>query len=254
MTASTYGGRPNGGLPAEVTSFVGRRHEVAEVKQLLSASRAVTLTGVGGVGKTRLAVRVGQDVRRAFRDGVWLVELAELDGPAMLAEAVAEALEIRDHSGATTMGVLTCHLRDKQALLILDNCEHMIAECAALSETLLRAAPDLRVLATSRQAMGISGEQAVPVAPLPLPDLQVPLDKLIRQDAVRLFAERARAVLPSFTVSEGNREVVTRIVRLLDGLPLAIELAAVRLRALSVAHQSYRLSNQLSQQTAPATA
>ncbi|WP_185075415.1 ATP-binding protein [Nonomuraea jabiensis] len=243
VTASTYGGRPNGGLPAEVTSFVGRRHEVAEVKHLLSASRAVTLTGVGGVGKTRLAVRVGQDVRRAFRDGVWLVELAELDGPAMLAQAVAEALEIRDHTGDAPMRVLTCHLRDKQALLILDNCEHMIGECAALSEALLRAAPDLRVLATSRQAMGIAGEQAVPVAPLPLPDLQVPLEKLIRQDAVRLFAERARAALPSFTVAEDNREVVTRIVRLLDGLPLAIELAAVRLRALSAEQLLDRLDD-----------
>ncbi|MFI7132705.1 ATP-binding protein [Nonomuraea sp. NPDC050153] len=243
MTASTYGGRPNGGLPAEVTSFVGRRHEVAEVKQLLSASRAVTLTGMGGVGKTRLAIRVGQDVRRAFRDGVWLVELAELDGPALLAQAVAEALEIRDHTGGTPMRVLTRHLRDKQALLILDNCEHLIAECAVLSEALLRAAPDLRVLATSRQAMGIAGEQAVPVAPLPLPDAQVPLDRLVRQDAVRLFAERARAVLPSFSVVEDNREVVTRIVRLLDGLPLAIELAAVRMRALSAGQLLDRLDD-----------
>ncbi|WP_214414078.1 ATP-binding protein [Sphaerisporangium fuscum] len=245
VTAGTFGEWSKGGLPAEVTSFVGRRHEVAEVKQLLSASRAVTLTGVGGVGKTRLAVRAGQEVRRAFRDGVWLVELAELEGPAMLAQAVAEALKIRDHTGDTPMLVLTGHLRDKQALLILDNCEHLIAECAVLADTLLRAAPDLRVLATSRQALGIAGEQVLAVAPLPLPGREEPppLETLVQQDAVRLFTERARAVLPAFTVSEDNREVVTRILRLLDGLPLGIELAAVRLRALSAEQLLDRLDD-----------
>ncbi|MFI7640399.1 ATP-binding protein [Nonomuraea sp. NPDC049400] len=245
VTAGTYRGRPDGGLPAEVTSFVGRRHEVAEVKQLLSSCRAVTLVGVGGVGKTRLALRVGHEVRRAFRDGVWLAELAELDCPGMLAQAVAEALQIRDHTGDPPMRVLTRHLRDKQALLILDNCEHMIGECAVLAETLLRAAPDLRVLATSRQALGINGEHAVPVAPLPLPSREErpPLEALVRQDAVRLFVERARSVLPTFTVSEDNRDTVTRIVHHLDGLPLGIELAAVRLRALSAQQLLDRLDD-----------
>ncbi|WP_433444484.1 ATP-binding protein [Nonomuraea sp. CA-141351] len=246
VTAGTVRGRPSGGLPAEVTSFVGRRHEVAEVKQLLSASRTVTLTGVGGVGKTRLALRVGQEVRRAFRDGVWLVELAELDCSSMLAQAVAEALEIRDQIGDPPMRVLTRYLRDKQALLILDNCEHMVGECAVLAETLLRAAPDLRVLATSRQALGIASEQVVPVAPLPLPGWEVPrppLETLVKQDAVRLFTERARAVLPAFAVDDDNRDVVTRIVRRLDGLPLGIELAAVRLRALSVQQLLDRLDD-----------
>ncbi|QFY09716.1 LuxR family transcriptional regulator [Nonomuraea phyllanthi] len=246
VTASTCRGRPSGGLPAEVTSFVGRRHEVAEVKQLLSASRVVTLTGVGGVGKTRLALRVGVEVRRAFRDGVWLVELGALDCPAMLDQVVTEALEIRDHTGDPPMRVLTRFLRDKQLLLILDNCEHMVGECAVLAEALLKAAPDLRVLATSRQALGIAGEQAVSVAPLPLPgreEPRPPLDALVRQDAVRLFVERARAVLPSFEITEDNRDVVTRIVRRLDGLPLGIELAAVRLRALSAEELLQRLDD-----------
>ncbi|GAA3262253.1 LuxR family transcriptional regulator [Nonomuraea helvata] len=246
VTTGTYRGQPDGGLPAEVTSFVGRRHEVAEVKQLLFSSRAVTLTGFGGVGKTRLALRVGQEVRRAFPDGVWLVELAELDCPGMLAQAVAEALEIRDHTGDPPMRVLTRYLRDKQALLILDNCEHMVGECAELTETLLRASPDLRVLATSRQPLGIGGEQVVPVAPLPLPSCErpaPPLETLVKQDAVRLFAERARSVLPTFTVDENNRDAVTRIVHLLDGLPLGIELAAVRLRALSAQQLLDRLDD-----------
>nr|WP_240778043.1 LuxR C-terminal-related transcriptional regulator [Nonomuraea basaltis] len=236
MTTSTSAGQPNGALPAEVTSFVGRRHEVAEVRHLLSISRAVTLTGVGGVGKTRLALRVGHEVRRAFRDGVWLVELDALENPDMLAQAVAEALQIRDRSVAPPLRILADHLRDKQALVILDNCEHLVTECAVLAETLLRAAPELRILATSRQVLGIVSEHAVPVPTLPLPDREAArpaLDTLMQWDAVQLFAERARAVLPSFAVTEDNRDVVTAIIRRLDGLPLGIELAAVRLRALS---------------------
>ncbi|MGN9787624.1 ATP-binding protein [Nonomuraea sp. ZG12] len=233
--SSTRRRRPNG-LPAEVNSFVGRRHEVAAARQALSESRSVTLTGAGGVGKTRLALRVGEEVARAFRDGVWLVELATLDGPGLLAQTVVEALEIRGSSASEPLRVLTDHLHDKQALLILDNCEHLVEESAVLVERLLRAAPEVRVLATSRQALGIAGEQALTVPTLPLPADGEPresLDALLRSDAVRLFAERARAVLPTFTVTEENRDVVAAICRHVDGLPLAIELAAARLRALS---------------------
>ncbi|MGN9845804.1 ATP-binding protein [Nonomuraea sp. H19] len=246
VTTSTSRGHHIGILPAEVTSFVGRRQEIAEVRQLLSISRAVTLTGMGGVGKTRLALRVGHEVRRAFRDGVWLVELAALEQPDMLARVVAEALQIRDHSTAPPLRVLADHLRDKQALIILDNCEHLVAECAVLAETLLRAAPELRILATSRHVLGIASEHAVPVPTLPLPSGDGPApspETLTQWDAVRLFTERARAVLPSFTVTEDNRDVVTAIVRCLDGLPLGIELAAVRLRALSAQQVLDRLDD-----------
>lgn len=244
VTTSASRGQPNGSLPAEVTTFVGRRQEVAEVRQLLSASRAVTLTGMGGVGKTRLAVRVGHEVRRAFRDGVWLVELAALESRGMLARAVAEALQIRDHSAAPALKVLADHLRDKQALVILDNCEHLVGECAVLADTLLRAAPELRILATSRQVLGIASEHAVPVPTLAMPDRgRPPLEQFAQWDAVQLFTERARAVLPSFALTEDNRDVVAGIIRRLDGLPLGIELAAVRLRALSAKQLLDRLDD-----------
>ncbi|MEV6153510.1 LuxR C-terminal-related transcriptional regulator [Nonomuraea sp. NPDC052129] len=225
---------------------MGRRHEVAEVKTLLSASRTVTLIGVGGVGKTRLALRVGLEVRRAFRDGVWLVELASLEDPELLAQVVAEALEIRDHTVCPPLQVLIGHLRDKQTLVILDNCEHLVDECAVVADMLLRAAPELRILATSRQTLGISGEQMLPVPTLPLPDSDRPgisAEALMQCDGVRLFTERARAVLPTFAVTEDNQDLVLGICRRLDGLPLAIELAAVRLRALSLQQLHDRLDD-----------
>ncbi|GAA2669421.1 ATP-binding protein [Nonomuraea recticatena] len=233
-------------LPAEATSFVGRRHEVAEVKRCLSVSRAVTLTGVGGVGKTRLALRVALDVARDFRDGVWFVELAAVEDPDMLAQIVVEALEIRDNRLNSPVEVLTDHLRDEQALVILDNCEHLVHECAVLVDVLLRSAPELRILATSREALGFAGEQTLTVPTLPLPDLdgaQLPVKSLAKCDAVCLFTERARAVLPSFALTEDNKDVVVGICRQLDGLPLGIELAAVRLRALSVQQLHERLDD-----------
>ncbi|MCP9211066.1 ATP-binding protein [Streptomyces sp. NEAU-Y11] len=232
-------GRQTGRLPSEVTSFVGRRHEAAEVKRMLSASRLVTLTGVGGVGKTRLALRVAEEARRAFPDGVWLAELAELDHPALLAQSLTEALEIRDHSSRPPMDVLIDHLRERQILLVLDNCEHLLHACALLTDRLLREAPRLRVLATSRQVLGIGSEQTLAVPTLTLPDPTGPrlsTGAFAQCDAVRLFTERARAVLPGFTVTETNRDAVEGICRRLDGIPLGIELAVVRLRALSV-HQ-----------------
>ncbi|MFF4777222.1 ATP-binding protein [Microtetraspora fusca] len=229
--------RAHNRLPTEVTSFVGRRHEVAEAKRMLSQSRIVTFTGPGGVGKTRLALRIAADVRRAFPDGVWLVELAALDDPGMLCRTVAEALEIRNQSSRPCFDVLADHLRDRQALLVLDNCEHLLPECAVLVETLARATSDLRVLVTSQQALGVAGEQTLAVPAMSLPDMDgvvLPLETLTQLDAVRLFAERASAVVPGFTVTEANHETVERICRRLDGIPLALELAAVRLRALSL--------------------
>jgi predicted ATPase/DNA-binding CsgD family transcriptional regulator len=233
------------GLPAEVSSFVGRRHEAAEVRRLLSSSRLVTLTGVGGVGKSRLAARVAVGLRRAFADGVRLVDLSPLRDPALLPQTVAGSLPIGDRSCRPTMDVLVDHLRDKQTLVVLDNCEHLLYACAVLAETLLRSAPALRILATSRQPLGVASEQTLAIPPLPLPDT-APRPACVPSaytDAMRLFAERAEAVLPGFTVTPDNRDTVERICRRLDGIPLAIELAAVRLRALSAEQLLERLND-----------
>ncbi|WP_327321965.1 LuxR C-terminal-related transcriptional regulator [Streptomyces sp. NBC_01210] len=245
--------RQEGRLPAEVTSFVGRRHEVAEVRNRLSGSRLVTLTGVGGVGKTRLASHVAAEVRSAFADGVWLVELAGLENSELLTQTVAEALEIRDHSSRGPLDILTEHLRDKRTLVILDNCEHLLPQCAVLADSLLRSAPDLKILATSRQVLGLPYEHTLAVPTLGLPSTGKPrlsLKSLARCDAVRLFTERAGAVLPGFSVTEANREAVERICRQLDGIPLGIELAVVRLRALSVQQLLERLDDRFQLLTA----
>ncbi|MFC0865107.1 LuxR C-terminal-related transcriptional regulator [Sphaerimonospora cavernae] len=242
--------RGQNGLPVEVTGFVGRRHEVAEVKRMLSTSHVVTVTGVGGVGKTRLATRVALDVRRAFPGGVWLIELATLDRPELVVQTVAETVGVSSRvSSRPTVEVLIEHLAGRSVLLVLDNCEHLLAECAVLVDTLVRALPDLRILATSRQALGIGSEQTVDLGPLPLPPstgaVGSPLfaEPVDESDAVRLFAERAAAVLPGFQLTEANRETVAAICERLDGLPLAIELAAVRLRALSVEQVLERLDD-----------
>ncbi|MEZ0074204.1 LuxR C-terminal-related transcriptional regulator [Planotetraspora sp. GP83] len=220
-----------GGLPVEGTSFVGRRQEVADVKRMLSGARMVTLTGAGGVGKTRLAAHVAGDVRRAFPDGVWLVELAELATPELLVQTLTEVLEIRALSARPQLEAVVEHLRDKRALVVLDNCEHLLPACAMITERLLRSAPGLRILVTSRQPLGVSCERMLPVP------------ALADSDAVRLFTERARAVLPDFAVTVDNREAVERICRRLDGIPLAIELAAVRLRVLSAQQLLDRLDD-----------
>ncbi|WP_225993118.1 ATP-binding protein [Actinomadura rudentiformis] len=228
-----------------MTSFVGRRREIADVRQMLTRSRMVTLTGPGGVGKTRLASRVAADVQRAFPDGVWLVELAALQNPELLVQTVIDTLEIQDRTSRSPIRVLVDHLQGRRALLILDNCEHLLGETAMLAGELLRAAPDLRILATSRQALGIVGEQTMGVPPMPLPDSgrQDPADVLAGADAVQLFTDRAVAVLPGFTLNDANRGVVERIVRRLDGIPLGIELAAVRLRVLSIEQLNDRLDD-----------
>ncbi|MGW5262145.1 ATP-binding protein [Microbispora sp. NPDC004025] len=243
MRTRGAGGEP-AGLPAEVTSFVGRRHELAELKRLLGTSHVVTVVGAGGVGKTRLALRAAEEVRRSFPGGVRLVELAALEDPALLVQAVGEALSVTDYSARPPLDALVERLRDRQTLIVLDTCEHVLAQCAMLVDTLVRALPGLRVLATSRQALGIDGERIVELAPLSTPapdgDSAVPLAE---SDAVRLFAERAAAVVPEFEVTEENEEVVAEICRRLDGLPLAIEMAVVRLRALSVRQVLERLDD-----------
>ncbi|MFD7044904.1 ATP-binding protein, partial [Rhodococcus jostii] len=224
-----------GNLPLELTVFVGRRRELTEARRLLSVARLVTLTGVGGVGKTRLALRVAANVRRAFGDGVWLVELGELHDAELLADTVVAALGLREQSSSPSLELLAAHVADRRMLLVLDNCEHMVEAAAVLAETLLRRCPELRILATSREPLGIGGDAVMRVPPLTLPASDRPpsLHGLAGYDAITLFAARAEAAAPGFALSEENRFTITRICQRLDGLPLAIELAAARLRVLS---------------------
>ncbi|NKY25263.1 protein kinase domain-containing protein [Nocardia gamkensis] len=225
----------SGELPLELTSFVGRRAEVSQLKKLLSASRLVTLTGIGGVGKTRLALRAATQVRRDFADGVWLVELAEVSDPALLVDVMAAALGVRNQSAAPLLEVLTDFLASRETLLVVDNCEHVVEAVAGLTETLLRTCPDLRILATSREPLNIAGETVLRVAPLlvPDPEREPTLAGLPRFDAVTLFADRAAAAVPDFELDEGNKAAVAGICAQVDGLPLAIELAAARMRTMS---------------------
>lgn len=220
---------------AELTSFVSRRAEVNDVKRALSSSRVVTLTGVGGVGKTRLATRVAWQVRRTFTDGVWLVDLAALKDAGLLAQAVVTALGLRDQAIRWTPETLAQHVADRHLLLVFDNCEHLITGCADLVATLLRACPNLRVMATSRQPLGISGEHILPVPPLTFPDAEttVPRRRFMNFAAVQLFVDRAAAVVPDFTIDDRNASAISGICRRLDGIPLAIELAANKVRVLS---------------------
>ena len=241
------GTRVTGNLPAELTSFVGRRSEVAEVKRLLAGSRLVTLTGVGGVGKTRLALRAAAELRRAFRDGVWLIQLDQLRDEALVAQAVAGALGLQDRAGYALAAALADYLAGRQLLLVLDNCEHVVEAVAKLADVLLRAAAGLRVLATSRESLDTTGETVLAVPPLAAPEAGRPLTvaELARFPAAGLFAERAAQVVPGFAVTEANVAAVAGICRRLEGLPLAIELAAARLPVLSPEQIDARLGDRL---------
>ncbi len=239
--------RGAGNLPAELTSFVGRRGEVAEVRRLLVESRLVTLTGVGGVGKTRLALRAAAGLRRAFGAGVWLVQLDQVRDEALVAEAIADVLGLRPRAGLSPEAALAGYLADRQLLLVLDNCEHLVDAAAKLADLLLRAAAGLRVLATSRESLNIAGETVLPVPPLPVPDPERPLTvaQLGRFPAVALFAERAGQVVPGFAVTEANMAAVAGICHRVEGLPLALELAAARTRVLSPEQIQARLDERL---------
>jgi predicted ATPase/DNA-binding SARP family transcriptional activator len=208
--------RPRTNLPAPISELIGRGTAVSELTKLVHKGRLVTLTGSGGVGKTRLAIETARSVLDAYPDGVWLVELAGIDERP--ADLVLSALEIRDAAGTEPADQLAAALRARNLLLVLDNCEHLVDEVAALAERLLRAAPELRVLATSREPLGIAGEVLFEVEPLEVPD------------AVELFVAR----VPGFAVDKGNEAAVAELCQRLDGIPLALELAATRVRALGV--------------------
>ncbi|MDX3645425.1 LuxR C-terminal-related transcriptional regulator [Streptomyces sp. MB09-02B] len=240
--------RRTSGFPAELTSFVGRRDEAADVRRLLSAGRLLTLTGPGGVGKTRLAGHVAGQVARAFPDGVWLVPLAALSDEAFVPHAVNDAFGVRNETVRPPLEILVDHLRERRLLIVLDNCEHLLRSCAVLAGTVLAATEGVRILATSRHRLGLAGEQLFEVPPLPAPapeelSLSTSSSAMESFPALRLFADRAAAVVPGFTVGEANQQAVARLCRRLDGLPLAIELAAVRVRALGVDQLVERLDD-----------
>ena len=237
--------RRPGNLPAEATSFIGRRRELAELRKKLTAARLVSLVGPGGVGKTRLAIRIGADLRRRFRDGAWLVELAEVRDPALIGNATLAALHLRDQAATEPRALLLSFLRDKELLLLVDNCEHVIGAAAVLVSDILAAAPGARVIATSREPLSVEGEHVLPIPPLELPRAQgdESLDQLRQNESVELFTERASAASGRFELTASNRAAVVELCRRLDGLPLAIELAAVRTRVLSVEQILDRLTD-----------
>jgi len=226
---------PPHNLPLELTTFVGRDREVAEVKRLLSGRRILTLCGPGGAGKTRLALAVAQDLVEEFEGGVWWVELAPLSDPNLVARAAASAVGAPEKPDRTSTQDLVEHLGSRKTLLILDNCEHLVEECADLAATLLRTCPELRILATSREPLRVSGESSwqVPSLSLPDPGRPAPAGELADYEAVHLFVERAQAVDAGFELTEENAPAVARLCHKLDGIPLAIELAAARSRVLS---------------------
>jgi predicted ATPase/DNA-binding CsgD family transcriptional regulator len=241
-------GRHLSNLPAEVTSFVGRRQELREVKRLLTTTRLLTLTGSGGVGKTKLALRAAAEMARAFSDGVWLVLLASIGDPLLVTQAVFNALGVHDLSAGLSLSSLTDYLAGKRLLLVLDNCEHLLDACATLASTLIGSCPDLHVLATSRQALGVAGEVRMVVPPMSLPAEAdgTSVQPMLGCDAVWLLSERAAAVVPGFTVDAANAGQVLALCRKLDGIPLALELAAVRLSSLSLDQLNHGLASELS--------
>ena len=223
-------------LPAQMTSFIGREREIDEIKTMLATFRLLTLTGAGGSGKTRLALQVGADVLEQYAGGVWLVELGALADPALLPQTVAYALGVPEQPGRPLTETLIDPLRPKSLILLLDNCEHLLTACARLSDILLRACPGVRILATSREGLGIAGEALYPIPTLPVPSAEPApsLDNLAQYAAVRLFTERATAIVPTFRITAQNAKAVVQICGHLDGIPLAIELAAVRVKILAV--------------------
>jgi predicted ATPase/DNA-binding SARP family transcriptional activator len=243
-------------LRAELTSFVGRDHELSEVGRLLDTSRLTTLTGPGGAGKTRLAVEAARAALTTMPDGVWLVELAPVSDGGEVAQTALATLGLRDHAliartggplgveaNAEPLGRLVAALSDKAALLVLDNCEHLVEAAAAVADRILGACPRIRIVATSREPLGITGEALWPVEPLSLPPADADAATAVRYPAVRLFADRAGAVRPGFAVTAADVGAVVRICRALDGMPLAIELAAARVRAMTPDELATRLDD-----------
>lgn len=242
--ADTRDAIPNN-LPAPLTSFVGREREIAELRRLLSGTRLLTLTGAGGCGKSRLGIEVAARVLTTFRDGVWVVELASLSDSSLLPHPVAAVLGVPEQPGRAVGDTLVDALRATSLLLVLDNCEHLLTGCAELANTLLRACPQVRILSTSREPLGVPGETIWRVPPLSMPDAStvLPADRLTTYEAIRLFVDRAASAQPGFQITVTNAPALARACRRLDGMPLAIELAAARVNALTVEQIASRLGD-----------
>ncbi len=233
-------------LPRQLTSFIGREKEMADVKRLLSTAYLVTLTGSGGAGKTRLALQVAADVVDGYLDGVWLADLAPISDPGLVPKTVASALSVAEQPGRDMTETLVDALRSKAMLLVLDNCEHLLAACRDLAAALLRKCPEVRILVTSREELGVPGEALWRVPSLSLPEdiRHLPRsEELVLYDAVRLFVDRAVATTPRFTVTSKNAPAVAQVCQQLDGIPLAIELAAARIKVLTVEQIAARLDD-----------
>jgi predicted ATPase/predicted Ser/Thr protein kinase len=232
-------------LPVQLTTFIGRNQAIADVQQLLSTTRLLTLTGAGGCGKTRLALEVGAQVRSEYRDGIWLVDLAPLSDPNLVTQTAASVLRLQEGPNRSFIEMLTDFVRHRHLLFLLDNCEHVIGACAQFSEMLLQAGADVRILATSREALGVPGEAVwrVPSLSLPAAGQSLAVEDLLSCEAIRLFSERARSVAPQFRLTDNNAAAAVEICDRLDGIPLAIELAAARLKVLSLDQINGRLKD-----------
>jgi predicted ATPase/DNA-binding SARP family transcriptional activator len=239
--------RPLGNLRLELSDLVGRAGDIATAQATLGCSRVVTLSGVGGVGKTRLALRVATDARPRYRDGAWICELAGVADASAVPDLVATTLGVQQRLGHTVTERLVEYLRGRTMLLLLDNCEHVLGAVAALVDTLARVCPGLTVLATSREPLGVDGERVLPLHPLPVPPTKMPggASAASAVPSVALFCRRAAAATPAFALTDDNATAVTEICRRLDGLPLALELAATRVRSLPPAEIADRLERRL---------
>jgi len=232
-------------LPIQLTSFIGREKDIVDIKRLLESAHMLTLIGPGGTGKTRLCIQVANEVLEQYQDGVWLVELAPILDPILVPRTTAIAIGLYDEPQRPVIDMLCDYLLEKKLLIILDNCEHLVDACAQMTERILQAAPDVKVLASSRETLGNTGEVTYNVLPLKMPDLAdlPPLDSVSQYEAVKLFIDRATSVIPEFKVTTENASIIAQICHRLDGIPLAIELAAAKIRVLGVEQIARRLDD-----------
>jgi len=239
---SAVGTSSNTNLPEPLTSFIGRERELVEIKRLLPSTRLLTLVGTGGIGKTRLALQAAAEVTDAYRDGVWLAELGSIRDPSLVPASVAQVLGIQERTGTALTDTLCANLKSRQLLLILDNCEHLLDACARLANAIVRAASAPTILATSREALHVDGEQIYQLQALSLPDPSSSAAAIARSEAVQLFVERVHRQLPDFELTEPRARAIAQLCVHLDGIPLALELAAARVRSLSIEQINTRLN------------